>query len=114
MTQVIVTIADTVCDIQTITASQITCDTNSYAYSSIKAPEGALLLFRNIFHFGVSHIGYRWLLFFYLDQRGSQLLRKSNETFKWGGAIHVDYILNNNDIPPEIKKIFHESLFNNV
>ncbi len=44
MTQVIVTIADTVCDIQTITASQITCDTNSYAYSSIKAPVQVFIL----------------------------------------------------------------------
>ena len=75
-------------------------------YTTIKVPEGAFLLFRNIFHFGVNHEGCRWLIFYYLDKLGVKLTRKFDETFRWGDTKHKEFIANNNEIPTKVKNKF--------
>ena len=72
----------------------------------VTIPEGSIILFRNMYHFGRSHEGCRWLLFWYLDKVKSDFNRKGNETFRWGDQKHVCYVLSRNDIPMQDKDEF--------
>ena len=79
-------------------------------YKSIEVPEGAILLFRNFFHFGRTHKGSRFLLFFYLDYVNSGFQRRLDQTFHWGDALHQKHVCDHPSMSQENKDCFLSQL----
>lgn len=82
-------------------------------YSEIKVPRGALLLFRNKFHFGLKHVGMRWLFFFYIESLIQRVKRKDGEVFRWGSSKHIEFIRGREmlgDIPRDLYVDFCNAL----